>query len=128
MARLSPPRWLDHHSVCMYVKSFGEPESLAYVRGYRGVCKLHSQCTFILYEVEIGPIEPVGGAVTGADGSLLAVMCQTRSLDVTWDHASCRVSFLVLGRPEGVTGILGMDALSMLHAQWDSILRLAYLP
>ena len=64
--------------------------------------------------------------MTGADSSPLQVTGRTKLLPVTWKGVDCQLSFLVLGKLEGVTGILGMDALSLLKAQIDTAQRMIY--
>lgn len=53
-------------------------------------------------------------------GAPLPIVGQTKLVILEWGHVNCIMSFLVLGGLEGVTGILGMDALGALRVLTDT--------
>lgn len=55
---------------------------------------------------ELRRLESVETIVTGADGSALRIAGRAQLVILVWGHASCRVSFLVLGGLEGLKGAL----------------------
>ena len=74
-----------------------------------------------------GTLEPYRGHIESADRSPITVAGMTTPLQLHWDNNQVSVSFLVIDRLSGTSGILGMDVLCPLKVQINSE-RLTALP
>ena len=74
-----------------------------------------------------GTLEPYRGHIESADRSPITVAGVTTPLRLQWDNNQMSISFLIVERLSGTSGILGMDVLCPLKVQINSE-RLTALP